>query len=226
MKKVLIVDDEKDLVGLVSLHMKMAGFQTIFADDGYRALDLVRVERPDLVILDIMLPEIDGWEICRTMRLEKPHLPIILLTALSSDEDRAKGFDLGADDYVTKPFSPRELAARVKRILSHVSQKEELRFYRSGSLEVNLADGEVKSNGETVLLTPVERKILTFLASRSGELVTHDQLMDAVWSHEADVEYGNIAVHIRNLRRKIEVQPSQPCLIQNVKGLGYRLDEV
>ncbi len=228
-RKVLIVDDEKDLLGLVSLHMKMAGFEVIQALDGHSALNLCRQDKPNLVILDLMLPEMNGWEVCKILKETESTkmIPIIILSAMSETEDKIKGFDAGADDYVTKPFSPRELVARAKRVLARGETKAEpIKKYSMGDLEIDLEnlDFHVRKNNRNVALTQKEKQILKALVQKPGELITHDQLLDAVWTEDNLVEYGNIAVHIRHLREKIEKDPKHPLIIKTIKGLGYRLN--
>jgi two-component system alkaline phosphatase synthesis response regulator PhoP len=226
-KKVLIVDDEKELLGLVSLHMRMAGFEVLQAADGEAAIKICEESKPDLVILDLMLPELDGWEVCRILR-ENPAtqtIPVMILTARAEVDDRLRGFDMGADDYVTKPFSPRELVARVKRILErcHPKPKQQKNIV-AGRLEIDMEDFDVRMKGQAVILTEKEKAILKLMVTRSGELITHEQLIDEVWGQDHIVEYGNIAVHVRHLREKIEEDPEHPKIIKTIKGMGYRFD--
>ena len=223
-KKILIVDDERQLVSLVGLHMKMSGYEVLSAGDGEKALTIAREERPDLIILDLMLPEIDGWEVCKRLREGSKigNIPVIMLTARSEAEDKLKGFECGADDYVTKPFSPRELVARVKRVLARAeSSSSAAKKYRSGDVDIDLEDFTVRVTGKEISLTEKERAILRELVTRPGELFTRDQLLDAVWGDNDNVEYGNIDVHIRHLREKIEKDPENPRVIKTVKGAGY-----
>jgi two-component system alkaline phosphatase synthesis response regulator PhoP len=223
-KKILIVDDEKQLVSLVGLHMKMSGYDVLSAADGEKALTIVREENPDLVILDLMLPKIDGFEVCKRLRAESKiwNTPVIMLTARSESMDKLKGFECGADDYVTKPFSPRELVARVKRVLARAENgSSTAQKYRFGDVDIDPEDFTVKVMGKEVRLTEKERDILKALVTRPGELFTREQLLDAVWGSEDNVEYGNIDVHIRHLREKIEKDPENPRIIRTVKGAGY-----
>lgn len=226
-KKILIVDDEKDLVSLVSLHMKMAGYDVLSAADGEKALEIAEDEKPDLIILDLMLPKVAGWEVCKRLRQDPgiKNVPVIMLTARAEIEDKLKGFEAGADDYVTKPFSPRELVSRVKRVLVRaepVLQKP--RRYIKGKLEIDLEDFKVKVGGKEVVLTEKEKAILKALVSRPGELLAHEQILDMVWGENNIVEYGNIDVHIRHLREKIEKDPENPQLIKTIKGEGYKFE--
>ena len=223
-KKILIVDDEKQLVSLVSLHMKMSGYEVLSAKDGEEALTIAKEEAPDLIILDLMLPKMDGWEVCKRLRTESNigDIPVIMLTARSEAGDKLKGFECGADDYVTKPFSPRELVARVKRVLARAEKGPSVPTrYSFGDVDIDLENITVKVKDEEIPITEKERAILKALVSRPGELLTRDQLLDAVWSDKDSVEYGNIDVHIRHLREKIETDPENPQIIKTVKGAGY-----
>ena len=226
-KKILIVDDEKELVNLVAFHMKMAGYEVLSADDGEKALAVTKKEKPDLIILDLMLPEIDGWEVCRRLRAERAtqHIPVIMLTARAEIEDKLKGYDVGTDDYVTKPFSPRELVVRVKRVLARAGNHLVLpKKYTFGNLEINFVDSVTRLKGKEVYLTNKEMSILKLLVERAGRLLTHEQILDAVWGQDNIVEYGNIDVHVRHLREKIEEDPDNPKLIKTVKGEGYKFE--
>ena len=226
-KKILVVDDEKDLTALVSLHMKMAGFEVLTASNGEKALDLSREEKPDLIILDLMLPKIDGWQVCERLRqdIATQDIPVIMLTARAETEDKLKGFEAGADDYVTKPFSPRELVARVKRVLARAETKAAApKRYIKGKVEIDLEDFKIKVEGKAVVLTEKEKAILKALVSRPGELLTHEQILDMVWGENNIVEYGNIDVHICHLREKLEKDPENPQLIKTVKGEGYKFE--
>jgi len=223
---ILVVDDEKELAALVSLHMKMAGFEVLTAANGEKALELSREEKPDLIILDLMLPKIDGWQVCEQLRQDAvtKDIPVIMLTARTQIEDKLKGFEAGADDYVTKPFSPRELVARVKRVLARAEAEPALakRFIK-GKTEINLDDFKVRISGKEVGLTKKESAILKALVVRKGELLTHEQILDSVWGEDI-VEHGNIDVHIRHLREKIEADPDNPEIIKTIKGEGYKLE--
>ena len=226
-KKILIVDDEKALISLVSLHMKMSGYDVLSAANGEKALEIAKEEKPDLIILDLMLPKIDGWETCKRLRQdpEIKNVPVIMLTARAEIEDKLKGFEAGADDYVTKPFSPRELVSRVKRVLARAeAEPQKPKRYVKGKVEIDLEDFKVKIEGEEVVLTEKEKDVLKALVSRPGELLTHEQILDMVWGKNSIVEYGNIDVHIRHLREKIEKDPENPQLIKTVKGEGYKFE--
>ena len=226
-KKILVVDDEKELTALVSLHMKMAGFEVLTANNGEKALDLSREEKPDLIILDLMLPKIDGWQVCERLQqdIATQDIPVIMLTARAETEDKLKGFEAGADDYVTKPFSPRELVARVKRVLARAEAEPTMpKRYIKGKVEINIEDFKVKIEGKEIELTEKERAVLKTLVGRPGELLTHEQILDIAWGKNNIVEYGNIDVHIRHLREKIETDPENPQFIKTIKGEGYKFE--
>jgi two-component system alkaline phosphatase synthesis response regulator PhoP len=224
-RKILVVDDEKELVKLITFHLTIAGYDVIPAKNGIEALEICETEKPALVILDIMLPRIDGWEVCRRLRLspQTRDIPIIMLSALSEVDDKLKGFDLGADDYVTKPFSPRELVVRVKRVMARSENKASSpEIVKIGQLEI---DGvTVKKNNEEMLLTEKEQGILKVLMNNPGIVMDHSEILDAVWGKDNIVEYGNIDVHIRHLREKIERDPRNPKFIKTIKGEGYKFE--
>lgn len=225
-KKILIVEDDKQISALVNMHMKMSGYDTSITFDGEEAIKAIKEHCPDIIILDLMLPKLDGWEVCKRLRQEPQtrHLPVIMLTCRTEIEDKLKGFDLGADDYVTKPFSPRELVARVKRVLARAERHSALpKKYTFGKLEINFVDSVVRVEGKEVYLTRKEAEILKALVERQGELLTYDQILDEVWREDI-VEYGNIDVHIRHLREKIEKDPNNPRFIKTVKGEGYKFE--
>lgn len=224
-KKILIVDDERDLMNLIALHLKTTGYEALQASTGKLALEVIKKDHPDLIILDLMLPEMDGWEVCRRLREDRQDIPVIILTARAETEDKLRGFDAGADDYITKPFSPRELLARVKRVLSRMEIKSVMsKRVVVGDLTIDLEDADIRMKGQPVALTEIEKTILMVLASRPGMLITHEKLLDEVWGEDRIVEYGNIAVHIRHLRKKIEKNPDHPTIIKTVKGMGYKFE--
>jgi two-component system alkaline phosphatase synthesis response regulator PhoP len=227
-KKILIVDDEKQLVSLIRLHMEMAGYEALVARDGEEAMEIVKKERPDLMILDLMIPKVDGWEVCKRLRAESGirNIPVIMLSARTSTADKLRGFECGADDYVTKPFSPRELTVRVKRVLARAEDDFTVpKRYRLDDVDIDLENFTVKVKNKEVHLTDKERAILKALASRPGELFSRDQLLDAIWGDKDSVEFGNIDVHIRHLREKIEKDPEDPQIIRTVKGAGYVMED-
>lgn len=223
-KKILIVDDEKQIVALVRLHMEISGYEVLSAKDGEEALAIIGKEKPDLMILDLMLPKIDGWEVCKRLRADSKigSIPVIMLTARTETADKLKGFEYGADDYVTKPFSPRELMARVKRVLARAENGPAApRQHSFGDTDIDLEDFTVKVKGKEISLTEKERDILRTLMGSPGKLVTREELLDTVWGNDSNIEYGNIDVHIRHLREKIEKDPDDPQIIKTVKGMGY-----
>ena len=226
-KKVLIVDDEKELVKLVTFHMAIAGYDVLSAKNGIEALEICESEKPALVILDIMLPTIDGWEVCRRLKRNPRtmHIPIIMLTALSEIDDKLKGFGLGTDDYVTKPFSPRELVVRVKRVLARSEKKTSTpKSIKIGPLEIDGEDFLVRRHNKEIALTEKERGILKLLINNSGVVLSNNEILDAVWGQDNTVEHGNIDVHIGHLREKIEEDFRDPRLIKTVKGQGYKFE--
>jgi two-component system, OmpR family, response regulator ResD len=219
---VLVVDDEPIVREVVVSYLQREGYRTLEAEDGDRARELLESESPSLVVLDVMLPGTDGLELCRWIR-GRSELPIIMLTARGEEADRIVGLELGADDYVTKPFSPRELAARVRTVLrrsrSEVSEAERLSFEE---LSIDARTHEVRKDGTELRLTAKEFDLLWFLARHPRQVFSRDQLMDRVWGYEAALDTGTVTVHVRRLREKIEDDPSQPRFLQTVWGVGYR----
>jgi len=222
MTTVLVVDDEPIVREVVVRYLQHEGYTTLEAADGEHARILLEAERPDLVVLDVMLPGVDGLELCRWIR-SKSELPVILLTARGEEADRIVGLELGADDYVTKPFSPRELAARVRTVLRRsappVEENERLTFE---GLELDASTREVRKEGAELKLTAKEFDLLWFLASHPRKVFSRDQLMSRVWGYEAALDTGTVTVHVRRLREKIEERPSHPRFLQTVWGVGYR----
>jgi len=219
---VLVVDDEPTVREVVARYLRRDGFRTLEAGDGQTARELVERDEPSLVVLDVMLPGMDGLALCRWIR-SRSDLPVILLTARGDESDRIVGLELGADDYVTKPFSPRELAVRVRTVLRRAQpappRDERLRF---DGLELDAATRDVRRNGELLRLTAKEFDLLWFLASHPRRVFSRDQLMSRVWGYETALDTGTVTVHIRRLREKIEDDPSTPRLLETVWGVGYR----
>ncbi|MBN2178706.1 MAG: phosphate regulon transcriptional regulator PhoB [Deltaproteobacteria bacterium] len=230
-RKILIVDDEKDIVDLISYNLEKEGFSTIKAYDGEWALTLVKEKKPDLMILDLMLPGIQGIDVCKLIRgsQEMSDLPIIMLTAKGDESDRILGLELGADDYITKPFSVRELIARVRTILRRTEERKERETKEPFSykgLTIDHTFHSVTARGEKIDLSPTEFKLLTFLATHPGRVYTRDQLLDYVWGDEAFVEPRTVDVHIRRLRSQIEEDSANPQYIFTVRGFGYKFADI
>jgi DNA-binding response OmpR family regulator len=220
---VLVVDDEPIVREVVVRYLARDGHTTLEADDGDRARTLLEQQTPDLVVLDVMLPGTDGLELCRWIR-SRSELPVILLTARGEEADRIIGLELGADDYVTKPFSPRELAARVRTVLRRAVPTPEARDrFAFGDIEIDTTTREVHKAGRELRLTAKEFDLLTFLAGNPRRVFGRDQLMSRVWGYEAALDTGTVTVHVRRLREKIETDPSEPLHLQTVWGVGYRL---
>jgi phosphate regulon transcriptional regulator PhoB len=225
-KKVLVVDDEPDIVELVSYNLKKEGFKVSSAMDGEEALSKIKKEHFDFLILDLMLPGIQGMELCRVIRNDPKteSLPIIMLTAKGEEVDRILGLEIGADDYLSKPFSPRELVARVRAVLRRTDEKRaEAKVVRIGNLLINKETFSVSKNDVSISLSSTEYKLLLYLVERKGKIFNRDQLLDAVWKDEA-VEPRTVDVHIRRLRTQIEDDPSHPRYIKTRRGIGYYVD--
>ncbi|MEB6225800.1 response regulator transcription factor [Mammaliicoccus sciuri] len=228
-QKVLVVDDEQSIVTLLKYNIEQAGYQVIVAYDGVRALEKVNEEKPDLVVLDVMLPEKDGIEVCKTIRSDKNQVPILMLTAKDDEFDRVLGLELGADDYMTKPFSPREVVARVKAILRRVGQVENKNIDDDediilGAIRIRPDFFEVYRNDELLELTPKEFELLLYLIERQGRVITREHMLNSVWNYEFAGDSRIVDVHISHLRDKLEENPKQPQFIKTVRGLGYKLE--
>ena len=226
-KHILIVDDEADLVELVSYNLKKEGFTVDSASGGETALTKMRKDKYDLVILDLMLPGIQGIELCRILRNDPKTagLPIIMLTAKGEEVDRILGLEMGADDYITKPFSPRELVARVRAVLRRSTEKPLTeKILKIGELELDRERYTVSIKGKPIKLSATEFKLLLFLTERKGKVFSRGQLLDAIWRDEAFVEPRTVDVHIRRLRSHIEEDPANPRYIKTMRGLGYLFD--
>jgi phosphate regulon transcriptional regulator PhoB len=226
-KHILIVDDEADIVELVSYNLKKEGFVVDSASDGEAALTKIRKGKYTLVILDLMLPGIQGMELCRILRSDPKTaaLPIIMLTAKGEEVDKILGLEMGADDYMSKPFSPRELIARVKAVLRRTAEQPvPERLLKSGEIEIDRERYLVTIRGRAVKLSATEFKLLLFLIERKGKVFSRDQLLDAVWRDEAFVEPRTVDVHIRRLRSNIEADPAKPKYIKTLRGIGYFFD--
>ena len=220
-KKVLVVDDDVKTVELVRLYLNRDGCQVLTAYNGVEALRLARESCPDLIVLDLMLPDIDGLEVCRTLRHESD-VPIIMLTAKTTDQDKLTGLDLGADDYVTKPFSPKELAARVRAVLRRLPGERGPEEIKRGKLSMNFTKHEAWSAGRPLNLTSVEFKLLGVLAKEPGRVFSRASLIEEALGYDFEGFDRTIDVHILNLRRKLELDPSHPRYIKTVYGVGYK----
>ena len=223
---ILVVDDERDIVELVRYNLAQAGYRVVSATDGRQAVEMARRERPDLVVLDLMLPVLPGAEVARMLKQDEKTrgIPIVMLTARGEEVDRVVGFELGADDYVVKPFSPGELVARVDAVMRRVdpppgAEQESIVF---DGLEIDPVARRVVVRGEEVQLTVREYALLHFLARHPGQVFSRDQLMDAVWQFTFYTDTSTVTVHVRRLRSKIELDPSEPRWLQTVWGVGYR----
>jgi DNA-binding response OmpR family regulator len=222
MQTVLVVDDEEIVRDVVVRYLQRDGYETLEAADGAEALRLLEERQPSLVVLDVMLPQHDGLEICRWIR-SRSDLPIIMLTARGEEADRIVGLELGADDYVTKPFSPRELAVRVRNLLKRAASTPALgASVGFGDVELDADAREVRRAGVPLKLTLKEFDLLWFLASHPRRVFSRDQLMESVWGYTSSLDTGTVTVHVRRLREKIEVDPSRPRHLETVWGAGYR----
>ncbi|MCD6218963.1 response regulator transcription factor [Candidatus Calescamantes bacterium] len=222
---IFVVDDEIDILELVSLHLKRASFKVKEFQDGSSFLSAIEHQVPDLVILDLMLPDADGFEICKYLRKREDFssLPIIILTAKGEETDRVLGLELGADDYVTKPFSPRELVARVKAVLRRKGEKEESAQVKIGDiLMMDLQKYQTTVEGKRVELTPTEFRILKILSLKKGRVFTRNQILDYLWGDEKAVLDRTIDVHIKNIREKLGKAGK---FIKSIRGVGYKLED-
>jgi two-component system alkaline phosphatase synthesis response regulator PhoP len=225
MSRVLVVDDDPGIVKVVRAYLEQAGFEVLAAHDGKKAMQIARHERPDLVVLDLMLPEMDGWDVCRALRKESD-VPIIMLTARVEETDKLVGLELGADDYVTKPFSPRELVARVRSVLRRADGMPPApeRISR-GDVTIDLSRHSVEVAGQPKDLTPTEFNLLATLMNDPGRAFTRTQLLEAVQGYAYEGYERTIDVHVKNLRQKIEDDSRNPQRIKTVYGIGYKFEE-
>jgi len=223
-RNILIVDDDEKIVDLVQTYLKKDDYRVLTAYNGLRALELARQKRPDLIVLDLMLPGMDGLDVCRVLRAEGHNMPIIILTAKTTEEDKLVGLDLGADDYVTKPFSPRELLARIRAALRRVGeqQRQGPSVIHFGDLEVDFVRHETRVRGKLANLTPREFKLLEVLIKEPGRAFTRLDLLDRVFGFDYEGLERTVDVHVMNLRKKIESDHKRPRYVQTVYGVGYR----
>jgi len=231
-RSILVVDDEPRIAQIVTAYLQRDGYQVFQAADGQKAIEIARAERPDLLILDLMLPEVSGWDVCRELRRDArtTSLPIIMLTARDEVADRIVGLELGADDYVVKPFDPKELVARVHAVLRRVNERSSAdttatggRVLKRGDLTVDLDRHEVRRGADLLTLTPTEFQILATLAAQPGRVYSRLQLLDAVQGEAFEGYERTIDSHVKNLRRKLEPDPRQPRYVLTVVGVGYKL---
>jgi DNA-binding response OmpR family regulator len=225
MKKIVLIEDDADLFALLKYNLEKDGFAMVGAQTGKGAIELCRRERPDLILLDIMLPDSDGLDICKGIRQhpELAHIPVIFLTARASETDRIVGLELGANDYIVKPFFVRELIARIK--IHFRGQAAPNRLLKAGTLELDRTSCRVHLNREELALTATEFRLLEFLMSRPGIVFSREQLLDAVWGHDRAVTDRTVDVYILRLRQKIEDDPANPSFIRSVRGFGYSFNE-
>ncbi|MBC1273565.1 response regulator transcription factor [Listeria booriae] len=235
MTKILVVDDESSIVTLLQFNIEKAGFDVVTAEDGRTGYELALTEKPDLIVLDLMLPEMDGIEVCKQLRQDKVETPILMLTAKDDELDKIIGLELGADDYLTKPFSPREVVARIKAILrrsagksaeveQEVAPKE--KALHVGDLKILTESYEVYLQDELLDLTPKEFELLLYLANHRGKVFSRDQLLDAVWNYDYIGETRIVDVHVSHLRDKIEADTKKPQYIKTIRGFGYKMENV
>jgi two-component system alkaline phosphatase synthesis response regulator PhoP len=223
MTRILVVEDEPELALGLEDDLKLEGYEVEVARDGHTAAERALNQPFDLIILDVMLPGKDGFDVCRQVRRAGLSTPIIMLTAKTQGSDKVLGLELGADDYVTKPFSPRELRARVKALLRR-ALGELPEIYRFGDVEVDFARREVRRGGKAVDVTPIEFKLLAAFVRRRRRVLSRDQLLDEVWGRGTFLTDRVVDTHITNLRKKIEPEPSEPRYVISVRGIGYRFD--
>jgi len=227
MKRVLLIEDDRDIVELVRYNLEREGFQVASATDGATGLAQIRKAPPDILLLDLMLPKLSGLDICKEIRRDASlnRLPILMLTARGEEADRVVGLEMGADDYVTKPFSPRELGARVKALLRRTEPTNEpKRVIESRGLSIDPSSYRVARDGKPVTLSTLEFRLLYYLATRPNRVFTRDQLLDAVWGTERFVTPRSVDVYIRRLREKVESDADDPAFLKTVRGAGYMFE--
>ncbi len=224
-RRILVVDDEARMIGFIRMNLELEGFQVLEASNGLEALEIIRTNLPDLVILDVMMPELDGFETLRILR-EFSSIPVIMLTAKGEEDDRVYGLELGADDYISKPFSPRELSSRVRAVLRRVetptSSPEKAVLKIDDRLSIDFNTREVIVAGQRIKLRPTEYRLLYHLVENAGWTVTHEQLLAKVWGYEYRDEAHYVRLYVNYLREKIEEDPSNPKYILTERGVGYR----
>jgi DNA-binding response OmpR family regulator len=226
MTRILVVEDEPGIALGLEDDLKIEGYEVEVAGDGITALRRARETAFDLIVLDVMLPGKDGFDVCRELRRGGQRTPILMLTAKAQEAEKVLGLELGADDYMTKPFGTRELRARIRALLRRAGgePQDEPTSYCFGDIEVDFRRGELRRGGKAVELTPIEFKLLDVFIRARGRVLSRDQLMDAAWGHDTFASARVVDNHIANLRKKIEPDPAQPRYLRNVRGLGYRFD--
>jgi two-component system alkaline phosphatase synthesis response regulator PhoP len=224
--RILIIEDEPAMVAGLRDNFEYEGYDVISADDGVSGLERVLAEDPDLIVLDVMMPRMSGLEVCKQVKARRPSIPIIMLTARGQEIDKVLGLELGADDYVTKPFSIRELMARIRAVLRRVPPQAPVPdVYRFGDVEVNVRGNQVRRAGSTVELSAKEFALLAYFISHPGETLSRDRLLDAVWGYQNYPNTRTVDTHIVHLRHKVEPDPEQPRFIVTVHGTGYKFVE-
>jgi DNA-binding response OmpR family regulator len=224
--KVLVIEDDVNLLETIKYNLRKEGYNVITANDGEQALEVARKEKPDLLILDIMLPKLNGFEVCRILRKEMT-VPILMLTAKVDETDKIVGLEIGADDYMTKPFSMRELLARIRAMLRRMklsSKSEEAASIKIGNLEIDIARHKASLSGNVLELSPKEFDLLAFLAKNKGLVFSREQLLEKVWGYDFAGDTRTVDVHIRWLRQKIESNPTHPRHLITIRGTGYKLE--
>jgi len=223
MTKILIIEDEESILLPLEDNLKLEGYKVSCARDGLEGLSMAADRSLDLIVLDIMLPKMDGFEVCKRLRQDRVMTPILMLTAKSQEIDKVLGLELGADDYVTKPFSSRELLARIKAILRRASEHNQgIELYRFDAIELDFAKYEAKKRGRPVPLTALEFSLLHFLVQNRGRVVHRNEVLDRVWGKDVYVDARTVDKHISLLRKKFEDDPQEPKYIQGVRGVGYK----
>lgn len=226
MFRILVVDDEEHIRELLKFNLEKNKYEVICAEEGNEAVEMAVENKPDLILLDLMLPGIDGYDVCKVIRGKKEtaNIPVIMITAKGEEFDKILGLELGADDYITKPFSIRELMARVKAVLRRINMKSQEDVFKFGEIEIDFDKHHVTKNGEVLELTLKEYELLNILCKNEGKVMTREYLLDKIWGYEYVGETRTVDVHIRHLRKKIEKDDKSPKFISTVRGIGYRFN--
>lgn len=230
-KTVLIVEDEKNIVDIIRFNLQRTGYNTLEAYDGEAGLAMAREKKPDLILLDVMMPKMMGFDVCRALRAEGDNVPVIILTAREEEEDKILGLEIGADDYITKPFDPIEVLARVRSQLRRYTQlgakkeEEKPNVYTVGPIVLDEEKKSVTVDGDEVALTPIEFNILRLLMKNPGRIYSSAQIYELVWKEDSLGAETSVSVHIRHLRQKLEINPSEPRYLKVVWGQGYKMED-